>query len=185
MENRKAAMEMSVGTIVTIVLLMTVLILGLTLVRSIFSSGTDAIDSIDAAVQNEINKLFAEEGKKLVVFPTSRQISLKKGDDPAGFGFAVKNVGQGTGSDTFTYQITADAEEVQERCGISGDEAESYLLPSQGQFNLARGESLEPYELILFTLPEDAPICTMTYRLEVSSTEQPSYASSQIFVTVE
>ena len=37
MRDKKAAMEMSVGTIVTIVLLMTVLILGLVLVRTIFS----------------------------------------------------------------------------------------------------------------------------------------------------
>jgi len=36
MKSKRAAMEMSVGTIVTIVLLMTVLILGLVLVRSIF-----------------------------------------------------------------------------------------------------------------------------------------------------
>ena len=36
---------MSVGTIVTIVLLVTVLVLGLVLVRTIFSSGTDAVEN--------------------------------------------------------------------------------------------------------------------------------------------
>tara|TARA_Y100000310_G_scaffold295555_1_gene327033 strand:+ start:2199 stop:2486 length:288 start_codon:yes stop_codon:yes gene_type:complete len=39
--NNKGAMKMSVGTIVTIVLLMTVLIIGLVFVRTIFSSEED------------------------------------------------------------------------------------------------------------------------------------------------
>ena len=49
-------MQMSVGTIVTIVLLMTVLILGLVLVRTIFGGAVENIDNIDQAVKNEINK---------------------------------------------------------------------------------------------------------------------------------
>jgi len=50
-KNRRAAMEMSVGTIVTIVLLMTVLILGLVLVRTIFSSAKYNVDVIDEKIR--------------------------------------------------------------------------------------------------------------------------------------
>ena len=66
--NSKGAMEMSVGTIVTIVLLMSVLVLGLFLVQRVFSSGTGAIDSIDSQVQNEIQKLFSEEGRTIAIY---------------------------------------------------------------------------------------------------------------------
>ena len=38
--NKKAAMEMSVGTIVTIVLLMSVLVLGIFMIQKIFSGST-------------------------------------------------------------------------------------------------------------------------------------------------
>ena len=51
-KNKHAAMEMSVGTIVTIVLLMAVLVLGLVLVRTIFKNSTESIDSIDEQVKN-------------------------------------------------------------------------------------------------------------------------------------
>ena len=49
-------MQMSVGTIVTIVLLMTVLILGLVLTRTIFTSSIENINSIDDSIKEEINK---------------------------------------------------------------------------------------------------------------------------------
>ena len=45
--HKRAAMEMSVGTIVTIVLLMTVLIMGLVLTRTIFKSSVENINGID------------------------------------------------------------------------------------------------------------------------------------------
>ena len=57
--RKQAAMEMSVGTIVTIVLLMTVLVLGLVLVRTIFTGAIKNIDNVDKAVENQISKLFA------------------------------------------------------------------------------------------------------------------------------
>ena len=57
-KNRKAAMEMSVGTIVTIVLLMTVLILGLVLVRTIFTGAIENINGIDQAVKSELKNYF-------------------------------------------------------------------------------------------------------------------------------
>ena len=53
-ENKKAAMEMSVGTIVTIVLLMSVLVLGLVLITNIFSGATSSVKTIDDKVKSEI-----------------------------------------------------------------------------------------------------------------------------------
>ena len=58
MKNKRAAMEMSVGTMVTIVLLMIVLVLGIFFIQRIFRTGTTAIDGIDAKIQNEIDNLF-------------------------------------------------------------------------------------------------------------------------------
>ena len=51
MKSKRAAMEMSVGTMVTIILLVTVLVLGIFFVQKIFKSGTSAIDNIDTEVQ--------------------------------------------------------------------------------------------------------------------------------------
>jgi len=58
MFSKKAAMEMSMGTIVTIVLLMSVLILGLVFVKNIMCSGIILTDDISSNVKNEIKGLF-------------------------------------------------------------------------------------------------------------------------------
>ena len=59
-------MEMSVGTIVTIVLLMSVLVLGIILIKNIFYGGIKIVDMTNEQLENEINKLFGED-KKLVL----------------------------------------------------------------------------------------------------------------------
>jgi hypothetical protein len=66
-KNKRAAMEMTVGTIVTIVLLMSALVLGLVLTKTIFSKTTDNVIAIDEQVKGEINKLFENSGSGLVI----------------------------------------------------------------------------------------------------------------------
>jgi len=180
-KNRKAAMEMSVGTIVTIVLLMSVLILGIFLVQKIFSSSTNAIDSVDNEVQNQISQLFSEEGKKLAVYPTSRKVTIKKKDDLKGFAFSVKNLD--VESAEFTYDVYA--KDVS-KCGsaFTEEKANSYLLNYQGSFDLGPGDEMIEPEIVVFDLDELAPPCTIVYYLEVYKGETP-YAGLSIFVTIK
>ncbi|MCW8966126.1 MAG: hypothetical protein OQK82_05510 [Candidatus Pacearchaeota archaeon] len=164
--NRSAAMEMSVGTIVTIVLLMTVLILGLVLVRSIFSSSTSAIDEIDSAVQNEITKLFSEDNsKKVVIYPSTREISLEKGED-GGFGFSIKNIEEET--KTFSYVVSVG----EVGCsGVSEAEAENFIgLGRTGSgITIPSGSQLEDAILVKFSVPESASLCDIRYNLDVKA----------------
>jgi len=177
-------MEMSVGTIVTIVLLMTVLILGLVLVRNIYGSGSNAIDQIDSAMQNEMNKLFAEEGKKLVIYPTSRKVTLKKGAEPFGFGFSVKN--NEVDQMDFTYTVEADSDFDFTRCGSSftPDRANRWLIVDAGSFTLGPGNSLELGETVLFEIPDSAPPCTIPFRLDINA-EGSYYVGAKVFITIK
>lgn len=179
---KKAQMQMSVGTIVTIVLLMTVLILGLVLVRNIFGSGISAIDQVDTAIQNEINSLFAEEGKPIVVYPASRQIKLDKGDDvPKGFAFSIKN----NDVDPAEFSYTVEAQDIS-KCGTSftKNDADGFLLGGSGSFSLGPGNDLDLARIVKFDVPETAPPCTIIYNLEVLKDNQP-YSSADVFVTIE
>lgn len=56
--KKRAAMEMSIGTIVTIALLMIVLVLGMYLIRSIMCSGIILTEDISESVSNEVKGLF-------------------------------------------------------------------------------------------------------------------------------
>jgi hypothetical protein len=174
-------MEMSVGTLVTIVLLMVVLVLGIVLVQKIFGAGTNAIDTVDNEIQDQINKLFSEEGKKLSVYPTSRQVTLKKGDDPKGFAFSVKN--NDVESAEFTYSV--EASDVT-KCGggFTENKANNFLLGGSGSFSLGPGNFLDLPRLVKLAVPETAPPCTIIYNLEIDK-DGTSYSGADIFVTIK
>ncbi len=160
--NKRAAMEMSVGTIVTIVLLMTVLILGLVLVRTIFSSAKYNVEIIDEKIRGEINKLFAED-KPLIVYLPNQKAEIKQGEE-WGIAWAVKNLEEGTTeSSSLTYEIVATETE---RCGISEEVATGYIYPGQKE---TIGISLRPgqvhYEISRINIPITAPLCTIRYRI--------------------
>lgn len=180
-------MQMSVGTIVTIVLLMTVLVLGLVLVRNVFSTGTNAVSQVDSAIQNEINKLFADEGKRIVVYPGSRQVKIDKTDDePGGFVFSIKN--ENNEAKQFKYTVGADSNfNFAEKCGssFSKTEADSWLLyPSATLPSLSRNSELEQGEPVFFEIPNDAPGCTIPYIVEVKDGEE-IYTSTKVFITIQ
>jgi uncharacterized protein YneF (UPF0154 family) len=179
--NKKAAMEMSVGTIVTIVLLMVVLILGIFLTQRIFKSSINAIDEIDSEVQSQITQLFAKEGNKLAVYPTSREIVIKKGDDPKGFAFSVKNTDVEEAE--FSYSVVVDDIS---KCGttLTEEEANEMLIGKEGSFTLGPGDALDLPRLVKLDIPETAPPCTMTFNLEVDK-DSVSYSTAQIFVTIK
>ncbi len=178
--NKKAAMEMSVGTIVTVVLLMSVLVLGIFLIKEIFFTATGAIDSISTEVESEIQKLFSDEGKKLAIYPTARAITLKKGDAPKGFAFSVQN--KDVESADFTYTVTADDVS---KCGsLTKSEADSFLLGGVGSFSLGAGNALELPRLVKLAIPETAPPCTLIYMVDVKKSGDP-YAGGEIFVTIK
>ncbi len=179
--KKKAAMEMSVGTLVTIVLLMAVLGLGIVLVQKIFRGSVDAVDSINDQVLNEINEVFSDPNNRIAVSPNDKTITLKKGDDPKGFAFSVIN--RDIVDATFSYNI--EAQDVS-KCGtgFTKQEANSYLLGATGSFPLGRGSSLDQPRLVRFTIPETAPPCTIIYELTVNKGSSP-YSGSQIFVTIK
>lgn len=155
---------MSVGTIVTIVLLMTVLILGLVLVRTIFRGSVENINSIDQSVKNEINKLFTEDNsRKVVVYPATREISLAKGDE-GGFGFSIRNTE--ASDDTFTYTVSVN--EIPTDCQMTQQQAESLIiLGKTGSVLIPSGDSLENPVLVKFSIGDSASICNIRYGLNI------------------
>lgn len=180
--NKKAAMEMSVGTIVTIVLLMTVLVLGLVLVRTIFTSAIDNVKGIDTAVKNQINKLFSEDSsRRLIVYPETRRISLKKDSSDAGFAFSIRNVGEEV--ETFSYNIEATGSSCESSLSLSG--AQEYLfIDEESGIEIPAGSVMENPVHVTFQIPSDAPPCKIRYNINVKK-RNDIYSSSSVDVTIE
>ncbi|HLC78607.1 MAG TPA: hypothetical protein VJH92_05785 [Candidatus Nanoarchaeia archaeon] len=166
-KNKQAAMEMSVGTLVTIVLLMVVLVLGIVLVKSIFGTGQNTVDLIDAQVQDQINKLFTDESTKFVILPSSREVRIKQGNT-GGVGFSTRNVDKTQGS--FTYKTTAVDVEKACKSVLSLPDAQNLINiggSSLVPYNLASGNKMDEAALIKFSIDKTTPLCLIRYRIEV------------------
>jgi hypothetical protein len=161
--NRKAAMEMSVGTIVTIVLGVTLLVGGIFFVQKILTSAKGVVDLTDQQLRDEVNKLFSEENE-ITVYPSTRFIEIKQ-QDTDGVGFGIKNLG--TEVDTYSYSTTATPGA---NCpSLSGENALKWIIigGSENGISVESGGSI--YRKILFEIPVGAPLCTVRYRIEVTS----------------
>jgi len=181
--KKKGAMELSVGTIVTIVLLMTVLILGLVLVRTIFKGAVENIGGIDTAVKGEIDKLFAEDdSRKIVVYPPTRLIKIKKGEDSQGFGFSIRNVGD---DDSFSYNIKA--EEIDSNCDMRLSEAEDLITLGRERANIqiASGSKMQDPVFVRFNIPETAPLCQIRYSITMEKGNQLYGASVDVDLVIK
>lgn len=169
MNSKKAAMEMSMGTIVTIVLLVSVLIMGIFLIQKISKSATGVIDLTDQQLRNEVNKLFAEE-KEVVIYPGTRYIEIKQTNSD-GVGLGIKNLGN---LDTFSYDVRATPGN---NCpeNLESEDALDWIIigDSEDEISIEAGGSI--YRKILFEIPVGAPLCTVRYTVDVTSQEGRSF----------
>lgn len=169
-KQKKGAMEMSVGTIVTIVLLMGVLVLGVFLIQRIFSSAKGAIDLTDEQLRNEINKLFAEDAE-IAIYPGTRFVEIKQ-DSTDGVGFGVKNLG--TAEDTYSYSLRATPGN---NCPGNFAAADALRLitigDSESGIGIESGGSV--YRKVLFEIPVGTPLCTIRYSIDVTSQKGRSF----------
>lgn len=163
-ENKRAAMEMSVGTIVTIVLLMAALVLGLVLTYNIFTSANGAIDLTDQELSEEINTLFGDSGAKLMLYPKSGEVKIKQEEQDA-IGLGIKNLLTGvSGSQKFSYEVKVIDKS---RCGNANVLDWIYLGKSGSDIPIAAGGMYSTK--ITFNIPSGSPLCTVRYRVEVKT----------------
>src|SRR3989338_11462148 len=86
-KNNKAAIELSIGTIVIIVIAMSMLILGLVLVRNIFQTSTDLVNDLGSKTKTTITETLLDPNNQkdvTVLAGSDRRINVKSGYDEGG-----------------------------------------------------------------------------------------------------
>lgn len=178
-KNKKAAMEMSVGTIVTVVLLMTVLILGLVLVQKIYGGATNIVDMTSSELEDQVTKLFSDEDE-LVIYPSKREIEVKQ-TEQNGFGIGIKNLLTGSGTKTFSYDVSVSSLEQCEG-STTEEEIESWLIgKSEEDIPIPTGKL--SVQKTLIDVPIGSPLCTFKLRINVDA-EGTAYATDFIYVKI-
>lgn len=181
--SKKAQMQMSVGTIVTIVLLMTVLILGLVLVRNIFGSATKVIDLTDSQLTEEVNKLFGED-KGVVVYPASRRVEIEQ-DDIDGFGVGIKNlIGGAVGANTFSYEVLVSDPYLQQKCGVNENTVLGWIVTGRAENDIPIASGDKSTQRVILNIPKGSPLCTFRLRVNVDSS-QGFYGTEFMDVTIK
>jgi hypothetical protein len=176
--KKRGAIELSIGTIVIIVLAVSMLILGVVLIRTIFSSGIDSVKQIDSGVKNSINKLFSEDNtRRLILFPDSGIIRLEQGSTGEGFAISIRNTDTGAKPSRFGYQIGLEDSDIASKCGIDDDPTvgtTAFARITEGrELNPGSGVTLSPGRImedpihIRFAVNNDAPICSFRLKVEV------------------
>lgn len=178
--ERKGAIELSVGTIVVIVLAMSMLILGLVLIRTIFVGSKYNVDQLNKNVEAEINKLFNERGDKIILYLANNQADVKQGKS-FGVAFGVRNTIEGeSGAGNFAYKIQAS--DVQKGCQLTLQQADNYLIiGSSGSFSTSPGQIR--YNLVKIQPSSSAPLCEIRYDISVTEDNQP-YDSTFFIVRI-
>lgn len=181
--SRRAAMEMTMGTMVTIVLLVTVLILGLVFVRTIFTSAKGAIDLTDQQLKKEINKLFGEESK-IAIYPGNRLVEIKQ-EDVDGVGLGIKNLLSGVGgTSTFSYNVVVSDPDLERKCGISEDRVIDWIVTGRSEVDIPIPSGSLSYQKVLFQIPSGSPLCIIRFRVNVE-VEGASYDTDFFDISIK
>lgn len=181
MKTKRGAIELSISTIVIVVLAMSMLILGLVLIKTIFSGSVSVAEMTNDQLKNQVSQLFGED-KKLVIYPDSRQIEVEQGQ-VNGFGIGIKNLKSGKAAgDMFSYEVIVSDPEVRNKCGVSETEILSLITTGRTESNipLASGESTTTK--VLFDTQTGDPLCTVRFRINVKLNNE-NYASDIMDVT--
>src|SRR3989344_6675548 len=163
--EKRGAMELSIGTIVIIVLSMSMLIFGMILLKNIFTGATDITDMTNEQLKLQVSQLFGDD-RKLVVYPDTRHIDVKQGE-VSGFGIGVKNLLSGTQEGKFSYEVIVSDPDIRNKCGFSERDAEGWISTGRSEtgIGLAPGDVFSGK--VLLTIPAGTNFCTFRYRVNV------------------
>lgn len=168
--NKKAAMELSMSTIVILVLAMTMLILGLTLVRTIFTGATNSVDELNAKTRAEITKLFTDEDAKVVVkLGSDRTARVKAGTENFGIGIGGKTNDGSPAARDLKYTLSLSERE-RENCLrlIGRNKVEGFIAQRMNtplEFDRSEGDTA--FAIIQVSIPEGTQLCTQKVDFEV------------------
>ncbi len=156
----KRGIELTISTLVVIILSLLVLTFGILFTGNVFCKGIQGVNSVGELTNQEINNLFSEQDDSLVAVKEKTNEINKL--TYYGVAFFIKN--SDPESDSFTYNV--DVFDLQD-CGITEEVARSYIITSKSSTaNIAKGETHS--DIIEFKIPKEAPTCSLKYKIDVT-----------------
>jgi len=171
LRNKKAAFEMSMSTIIIIVLSVSFLILGLVLLKTIFQTATKSTDSIDQKLETELNKIFTDETKNFVIY-LGEDNTAKIRAGTTSFNILVA-------SQSLNNVRLADASQIQYKIELVDEGSAQSCITLIGKtkttslfydkldtwLNSSSADGPLSWKFIKFSVPVDTRVCSQTVRV--------------------
>lgn len=161
MVDKKGAIELSVGTIVIIVLSVTLLILGIVFVKSIMCSGIVISEQLSTGVKNEVNNLFgADQYGVRCVGEGGQEIKYASGGRRQ-IVCIIKSESQAT----YNLKVT----DVKSLIGASTSTVQKWILQQDWKGDVSPGGNGQDAVVLVLNIPSDAPTTTLSITISAEN----------------
>jgi len=169
LNKKEGAFELSVGTIVVLVIAMSMLILGLVLVRTIFTGSTESVDALNDKVKNEITSLFAQEDKNVIVMLGSgNTLKIKPGESiGVGIGARHPDGSEITSRSDLTYKLYVN----EETGGDCADTERFFITEFHKSISFDEFDQSSLFSIIQVRVPEGTAVCNQKILIDVSDSD--------------
>ena len=176
LKRKRAAIELSMTTVVVIVLAMTMLAVGLTLVRTLFKGAIYTAGSLNTQIQDQINQMFQSETTTVGIVSDQGLLEPSRGDDSCVW-WAIVAYDSGTYDYTFSI-IPAECADASKGYRLTDASiGKWFLTPLHGSVSLAPNQP-EKY-CLRFNIPSNAPSCLFSVDLVVTK-DGVNYGSERV-----
>ncbi len=176
--TKKAAIELSMSTVVIVVLAMAMLVFGIVLINSIRKGATESVDIINDRVKGQITSLFSEEGTKIAVKLSGDKIAKVKQGERLGvaIGAETRNIGVvlPDESNLKYFLEKTNGNSASDDCqGITvlDHEFQNRIAPGTGTYRFEDVEGANGYVILFFVIDDAAPECTQRFKIHTIDTE--------------
>ena len=185
--KKKGALELSVNTIVIIVIAITLLILGLVLVQNIFRGATESVKTLSQGVQDEITSLFVTEDSDIVIKLGSKKTAkIRPGTDNFGIAVGFRTAdGSSVGNRArLQYMLSLDEASVNNCIDILGLAAtEGLFITRLNEFNdMDEYEGSLAFALVQVMIPGGTARCTQKVFIDMMDNQNPAQNAGDFFI---
>ena len=189
-KSKKAAIELSIGTVVIIVLAMSMLVLGIALVRNIFKGATSSVDILNDRVVGEITSLFADEGSDVIVkLGADQTAKIKQGSGPFRIAIGARKSGESGGTqvtrDDITYTLKLDDSEGNCVKKYGNTIKSVFVTPLDVSKKFDRIQGSQVFALIELNVKDSTPICTQKVYIDVNIRDDPGPYGNFFIIEVQ
>jgi len=170
MNSKRGAMELSMSTIVIVVLSMALLVGGLALIRTIVFGADESVDTINEKVMGELNGLFSENKRIVVKLGSTNIAKIKADNEMFGIVIAASTLsGDLANSDNIKYKLSLDQSARQNCITEIGqtDTEELFLQKFNTELAFDSFDGSRAAALIQVQIPEGTSLCTQKISFDV------------------